>query len=54
MGLLQEQNRLKESDPAFPKDEVQNCENEAVIDKADCVDMGEEGTKDSEVIDQEV
>lgn len=53
MGLLQEQNRPEESDPAFPKDEVQTCENEAVTDKSDCVDMGEEGTKDSEVNHQE-
>ena len=53
MGLLQEQNCLKESDPAFPKEEEQTCENEAVIDNADCVDMGEEGTKDSEVNHQE-
>ena len=53
MGLLQEQNCLKESDPAFPKEEEQTCENEAVTDKSGCVVMGEEGTKDSEVIDQE-
>ena len=53
MGLLQEQNCLEE-DPAFPNEEEQTCENEALIDKADRVDMGEEGTKDSEVIDQEV
>ena len=53
MGLLQEQNCLEE-DPAFPREEEQTCENETLNDNTDWVDMGEQETKDSEVIDQEV
>ena len=54
MVNLQEQNRLKDSDPAFKKEKQETCENEAFPDKTDRADVGEEGSKDSEVIDQEV
>ena len=54
MVHLQEQNRLKDSDPAFKKEKQETCENEAFPDKTDRLDLGEEDTTDSEVIDQEV
>ena len=54
MVHLQEQNPPKDSDPAFKKEKQETCENEAFPDKTDRVDVGEEGTTNNEVIDQEV
>ena len=45
---------MKESDAGISEGEQQTCENKELIDQIDCLEVEEEETKDSEIIDQEV